>query len=1557
MDQCDMQDFKIKQIIDRVLEKENYKNKITGGINFYDSCDNSSHYVMDLRTQIMLRVSLCKFNRKKDEMKSQIFKFKIHKVYLDCYEYVILVIKREVKIPNCNNNKNLGKWNSQSIFDSFSDGLKGIKNSINFASATIKNVKGMFSHNGYILFLELVNMILNIREGYFTPTKIVSVVISIYTMYTRAKQTFTPQSLPDFTFDIASVIFSIIGLPHDVVKIIKDYAALTGKRLFSSNTILTVILSVYQLFKYFLTFITSYLSETESNVYYAGYAAYILDLAFGGIVCYDKIKRVTDMNLAYSSHPEVILQPEFRENVIKLDEETKDAIFMQYVSNHENKFFKSAWDAFQNNLVKYVKNFTTSSKIEPICFVFEGAPGSGKSVLMNNFVEVLRKMNKSVYIHTIPPTDAGKDFYDDYENQDVFVMDDIGQQGKSQWRTIINFVSPVKYPLECANAAKKNTKFFNSKIILCTTNGFMKLHGFTSKDCIAEPEALFRRCHVIKVEKGTTQEFTQNLTYYKFDHLAPKPEWISKFLYHNGNITLPTKLENLNKIDALRYIRQLLGSVEKNEDANRKTVSITDNELNDIMNDRVYNPQSFSNILSFLKGLYVEWDVNTIHIFNEWIKSLLAPLKSIMESTLKYIKELITGSPYDTEVTKILKARLPEDVLGKRNVYRENYKRLSLKYHPDKYDPSVHTTLTRAEAALVFVVVAMANAHYDDQETFYFNMEAIYNDPTSHRFYEHLYEHAGPRHHEYFLATYAFSKILISGIPKLWNESSSSTKFCVVYMSVYAACMLSVVLATWFGSEPSEKTETFEKYTCSKIKENSFLPQTHIDISIAKYLKFAKISNGSDYVQTLHVIVSGDRFMTNQHISFHRGIISLYNSFEHYKNDNPVVENIEFNTIASFSSCDLQVCKLKNFHPFFPKATPLFRSRDVTPTLMLQTSLGKIDLLFHKNVFKNEYAVEYTGYNKKNYYHEIDSGLITPVQSEGLCGSFVFNTHGDIIAVHSAGDGQSGFCVIPSATIAEEIRNHMFGSHKALDLDIDIRVKPNFSGTRLVYPKGAIDVSYVNGSTKIVPSPFHISHDKEWEGLIENVKDFNEPIVVPTTIDHRGPPVILKPAEKLKEISQKSFANQGTVTFAELDFIKECIRTFMPKEKYIDVDDMECAFGDDDLARLNPDSSNGYGHPNKKAYFDFETKTISPDFLKECRDFECRVKSDDIEFKDFLTKEVFKVDELRNNEKRMTPRTIRVMPIINIFYSKKIFGNLAKFIKSTRTFNGIGYGFNPYLDMDRVYKNLRDKSLTGDLDAAKWDGTLVALIMEAIIEVMFEQYDGKYKYMESYIVKSIVRTFVLIADELYATTHGLPSGTWLTLLLNSLYNRALDALVLFRKHPKPTVKLFHDIYAEVTGDDKVFGIPKHLEKYVNLLTYKEVFESLGMKCTNGDKTEITQPSQALEKMTYLKRHFRFHPVLQRYVGPLSLNTILSIPQWIDKSSDYHSAMNGKMRACQIESYLHSPMLFRMVTKIFNDKMGYDHKLFNEEEVIGILNSPDGFTETLKLHGKFDYTQI
>lgn len=164
---------------------------------------------------------------------------------------------------------------------------------------------------------------------------------------------------------------------------------------------------------------------------------------------------------------------------------------------------KARIEAFRR-LEKLSMQIKGATRLEPSCFVFDGPPGLLKSVTLGKLLKVL---GRSVYVHHVKNISDGKDFYDMYDGQEVFYMDDVGQQGKSQWRNLINWVSCIPLPLDCAEASLKNTKLFNSEIIMLTTNQFMDLHGFTSQDGVSEPEALFRRAFVfdwanVKNESG-----------------------------------------------------------------------------------------------------------------------------------------------------------------------------------------------------------------------------------------------------------------------------------------------------------------------------------------------------------------------------------------------------------------------------------------------------------------------------------------------------------------------------------------------------------------------------------------------------------------------------------------------------------------------------------------------------------------------------------------------------------------------------------------------------------------------------------------------------------------------------------------------------------------------------------------------------------------------------------------------------------------------------------------------------------------------------------------------
>lgn len=1514
------------------------------GVNYYETKDfSSNHFIFDHRTNVLLAVSLQNYTKKFLEVTSQSLPSKVY----NFRNYNYLFIRRKPK--------------------PFKPQIFGLSSII----AQISNLRTQFNNarefaksgDAYLWFLDIITMILNIREGYLTPNKIFTTILSLYTLSKRITNQFTPQFLDNISFDSLHIFFSMIGLPSIVVNTLKNFSLLTGKRLFSSSIILSLISSLYSLFKHFLTWILKHVAPNgDAGVYIALYIENILDTMFGSILCYDKIKRVTEIYSEYASNPSIILEAHFRNRVSILEKEvTGDPIFDEYVSNHDNRHFKEMWSLFKSNLVKYVDTFTVSQKNEPICFVFEGAPGSGKSVIMNSFVEYLKENNRSVYVHSVPPAEGGKDFYDDYENQEVFVMDDVGQQAKSQWRTIINFVSPVKFPLECASANKKNTKFFNSKIILCTTNLFSQLSSFTSSDCIAEPEALFRRVHLIKINRTPIDtSFLQDLQYMKFNHLTH--HWESKFIFHNSGITLPTSIKSQPQIKILTYMRMLLDRIEINEDINRQATQMSSADLAEIGVDTLdFEPQfGLSDLSSFLSNLKSEWLKFTFgkEIFDEWFSSMLNATSSIGSDISSYFTQLFLGVKPDNYIGHFLNSE-PSDILGSSSKKDSVYRSLALKYHPDKFEPNAN--MSREDATLIFLIVSLAKEYYNDSEAFNTRRSIILRDKTE--FIKTFNEYSesntlGCRHRAMIYSSVAFMKHLLMRILSSISEAHVIIVFVLIY---YAAIILLLCFSSGTNDDEfyEEKltTDIRKRWNTQKNKvysSRTFHSQTQVDDTISKFCKFVVVYDKDGTPNFTHGIVSGNRILLNTHMHIENPTVSVFNSYDHYESRHAELELIKLTRISDFPSCDLTVYQFKNCHSVYPNCDALFRTTNISPIITLCSSLGKVPLVFEKNIFLNDVVVEYSSY-KRSFTHPVDSGLITPIQGEGLCGSFMYNASGDIVAVHVAGDGDKGFCVIPSRNIAEMIRKEM-SYIKNLSLQIDTTIKPNFSGARLVYPAGDVTTTYPTGTTKIVPSILHIDNNIAMQELVNELNSSEFDDCTYTAIDRRGPPLIKDPVKIIKETSLKSFKNQGGVSDKELMFIKNCIKSLMPVN-FSDLTDEQVAFGDKDFSALNKDSSNGYGHiPGKESYIDYENKIILPSLDKELCEFRNRITTRQWDYKDYLTKECFKVDELRNEQKRETPRTIRVMPVTHIWYTKKIFGNLAQYFKDHKHETGIGLGFNPFVDFDILYKKLKTCHLTGDIDAAKWDGSLVALIMEAILEVMFDGYTGEFRYMQEFLTTTIIRTFVLVADELYMTTHGLPSGTWLTFLLNSLFNRALDALVIYRHRKIPTIEDFQKIVTSATGDDKVFGVPLELSEDINLLSYKKVFSSLGMVCTNGDKTEITNLSQPLEKMTYLKRHFKFHPILKRYMGPLSLNTIVNMPQWIDKSKDNVTSMNGKMRAVQIEAYIHSPALFRKFTLLFNNELGHEHILFTENEVVAILNDPYGYEKLLQLSGKYNFSR-
>ena len=230
-------------------------------------------------------------------------------------------------------------------------------------------------------------------------------------------------------------------------------------------------------------------------------------------------------------------------------------------------------------------------------------------------------------------------------------------------------------------------------------------------------------------------------------------------------------------------------------------------------------------------------------------------------------------------------------------------------------------------------------------------------------------------------------------------------------------------------------------------------------------------------------------------------------------------------------------------------------------------------------------------------------------------------------------------------------------------------------------------------------------------------------------------------------------------------------------------------------------------------------------------------------------------DELRAEHKVNKPRLFRVLPLHHMFLVKKYLGQMMKFNKENMWKTGVMIGFNPYIDFDRLYKELLVEYLHFDGDFGDYDGSAASQLQDIIAEEVYNIFDGseEEKVELKILLNSMIRSYVLTREALTLTTHSMPSGCWVTALLNSLYNRLLTAIVLKRNRSNASVMDFLSIKDFVMGDDKIVGVPRYLSDSVNALTMKELAESLGMTFTDSKKGEILNDRVKLDDCTFLKR--------------------------------------------------------------------------------------------------------
>jgi hypothetical protein len=342
------------------------------------------------------------------------------------------------------------------------------------------------------------------------------------------------------------------------------------------------------------------------------------------------------------------------------------------------------------------------------------------------------------------------------------------------------------------------------------------------------------------------------------------------------------------------------------------------------------------------------------------------------------------------------------------------------------------------------------------------------------------------------------------------------------------------------------------------------------------------------------------------------------------------------------------------------------------------------------------------------------------------------------------------------------------------------------------------------------------------------------------------------------------------------------------------------------LAGINKKSSNGYNCPKKKSEcINYEDKCLTLDFQKDYNLFLDNIQNDNISVEDIIWCETLK-DELRPDEK-LTPRSFRVSRLHTQLLTKTIFGNMVAHIVKNRKYNNIMIGVNPYKEWRSIFDRVNPfPKWAGDI--GKYDGKMLAQVMQVITEVLRSKYLGNVKNFNA-MMAGLTNSFVAINDDVFMTTHSMPSGSFLTALFNSLVNRFYTAMWYYRNLknyvvPCP-IQFSLDIIDMVYGDDKLNALlNKKWKEQLNALTMRDFFQSIGMTFTDSVKNPVVFAFQPWEDITFLKRNFTYHSEIGDVVGPLDTRTLFSSMSWVDKKKDVDQVLQDKIHAFQRELYLH-----------------------------------------------------
>lgn len=292
-------------------------------------------------------------------------------------------------------------------------------------------------------------------------------------------------------------------------------------------------------------------------------------------------------------------------------------------------------------------------------------------------------------------------------------------------------------------------------------------------------------------------------------------------------------------------------------------------------------------------------------------------------------------------------------------------------------------------------------------------------------------------------------------------------------------------------------------------------------------------------------------------------------------------------------------------------------------------------------------------------------------------------------------------------------------------------------------------------------------------------------------------------------------------------------------------------------------------------------------------------------------------DETKSEEKVLSwdSRLFCGTPFLLFAVTKSLFGQFVEYFFTDCLDKENASTLNPYqgwktlaLKLSKFDDSFREARVDSS-DFKAFDASNNPTIMLEVLSVIQNWYRQQglteHERAREVIFCEVYNSKHICLDKTYEWLSSLPSGSYLTLVVNCLTNQLLFRYAYYKIVPRfITVK--HSFRSRVSfvclGDDNAYSAHKDIREVYTPVTVALAVKDLGFTMTSDTKAELGE-WRTFNTVTFLKRGFRFSG--KDVLAPLDLNTLHNTPQWTKRGPLFKKIFSDNLTFFFRELSLHS----------------------------------------------------